>query len=377
VISLYTLFDQKSRPLISASLNHQTRDVKFYVLYFPKTGLNLNQIEETKAEVAQLLDGELIVNDFKRHLRAFGWDLDREYTAYSIPETPQPRAETLKQAKRYLVEQLKKIYLQPTKWHKLLADSSKVYQKLENRGVLNGFNHVHPQYGFALTGRSSTSGFNIQGTTDQHSILHPEKYEYFIHFDWTSADLRAASILSGDEKMQEAFKKSDPYTMMFEDLNDPEISREDCKLSLLKSIYSLQDDSPALEYYPEFKNWMRRQINQIAEEGYTETILGRRFTLDDGNKKTVFNAAIQGTVAHAMQNSLIQIEREFPDQIIAEVHDSIILGCDDGQLSAVVSKVARIMLNPLNGLVESNPRFPLKVNLGRKWRQWKLCKEYR
>jgi len=377
VISLYTLFDQKHRPLISASLDHQTRDLQFYTLYFPKTGITLFEIEETKKKILELFEGPVVVNDFKRHLRAFEWNLEGSYQAYSIPENPQPRIGTIKAAKKYLIEKLKGMLDQPAEWQKLLAESSRVYQQIENRGVLLGFNLIYPQYRFALTGRSSTSGFNIQGTTDEHPVRHPDQYEYFVHFDWTSADLRAASILSDDPKMQAAFEKSDPYTMMHEDLDDPEITREDCKLSLLKSIYSLQDDNAALDYYPDFQQWMRDQINQIAEEGYTETILGRRFTLDEGNKKTVFNAAIQGTVAHAMQNSLIRIQQQFPDMIIAEVHDSIILGCPDELLGHIVSKVAKIMLNPLEGLVPSNPRFPLKVNLGKKWRQWKLCKEYR
>ena len=109
------------------------------------------------------------------------------------------------------------------------------------------------KYDFTFTGRSKTSGFPIQGTTDKHDIkLLPDKRGYFIHFDWISADLRIASIISEDEELQESFKKSDPYDYISNILGEG-FSRSDCKIEFLKPIYSLSPDAPILDLFPKFQ----------------------------------------------------------------------------------------------------------------------------
>ena len=53
-----------------------------------------------------------------------------------------------------------------------------------------------------------------------------------------------ASILSGDQQLRRAFEQSDPYSHMQDILvkrsdGDGEITRDECKLHLLKSINSI------------------------------------------------------------------------------------------------------------------------------------------
>jgi DNA polymerase I-like protein with 3'-5' exonuclease and polymerase domains len=197
---------------------------------------------------------------------------------------------------------------------------------------------------------------------------HPD--EIFICCDWISADLRAAAALSGDGELSDTYAKSDPYTILSEMLDIP---REECKLAFFGVIYSLDVESPILDLFPVFKEWMKGQLASLAKNGYLNTPLGRRFKLGKRDEKSVFNAVLQGTVAHAMQSSLARMYDRLQDFLIAETHDSIILAAKRPLVPKVINEAVDIMLRPLKEL----PKFPLRVYIGKKWKQWKLYRDYR
>jgi len=377
---LYTLFDEHDppKPLISGVVIDKT--VKFYPMYMKGTGLSLYQVEENKQKVIEALTTKVFVNDMKTHIWALDLPTFCTYDAYTFPSL-RVQPDDLKQAKKYIASKLISMKkTKPSRWQKILADACLVYQHLQNRGVIVDWKLEKPLYGFTITGRSSTSGFNIQGATEESDVRIAEGSEdYLVHFDWMGADLRAASVLSKDEKMQAVFEKSDPYTVLAEDLQKHcgyEANREDLKVEFLKSMYSLNVESPVFEYYPGFLNWMKEALVEMRDTGYTETILGRRFSVESG-EKTAFNAIIQGTVAHAMQLVLIKLFAMMPDQILTEVHDSVIISCDKSSVSNVLKEVLPVMLRPFDGVLSSNPVFPVKVSIGKRWRKWKRYKEFR
>jgi DNA polymerase I-like protein with 3'-5' exonuclease and polymerase domains len=193
--------------------------------------------------------------------------------------------------------------------------------------------------------------------------------DFFICCDWISADIRVAAAISGDEELNESFIKSDPYTAMAEGLDLP---RKECKIAFLKSIYSLDVESPILELFPTLHKWMVGQIAEMRAKRTLSTPLGRPFKLDSRDEKSVFNAVLQGTVAHAMQSSLCQMEHA-RDHLLAETHDSIIFSCRRGLIPHIVKAATDAMLRPLEKL----PRFPLRVYIGKAWKKWKLYKEFR
>ena len=118
-------------------------------------------------------------------------------------------------------------------------------------------------------------------------------------------------------------------------------------------------------------------VVEMVDSGVLRSILGRPFPVKKENYKSVFSGMIQGSVAHAMHNSLIKVYREFPSNILVETHDSITMICDKTIAKDVINKVSAIMLRPFSGIINSNPLFPVKVYVGESWKNWKFLRVYR
>jgi len=382
VIHLYCYFDYhrgKHRPLYACSYDDKSQKADFYPLYFPMQGLPLFTAYKNEQKVKALFDGPLVLSGFKSFVSAFKLDPFKEYQIYdaSLPIEATPDFSGIKKAI------LKKIAVlikhKPSEWSKALVNAQLVYKTLEDRGYYYGNDKKYPIYDFAYTGRSKCIKNNIQGATVNDEIYHiNDEFDVFIHFDWVAADFRVASLISGDDSLEESFKTSDPYTRLAEELGDPEITREQCKLELFRSFYSMNPDAAPLEFYPQFSEWMKNSIAKIERNGYSLSLLGRKFQMGtERTLKSAFNAQIQGTVAHAMQNVIWQVHQKFPENILTEVHDSLILCARPKDAPEIIRGVSEVMLYPLNGISNVDAKFPIKISLGTKWKKWKPYKELR
>jgi len=375
-------FDNRKFPpkiLLVASYNSDTSVAEFLPIFQKGTGITLHQAIENLELVKQFVETEnVILSDFKSFVGALNLDYRKEYRIYDCGLPSLSFIGNLSKSKLQAAKCLAELRQSETNvWSKILAQAQIVYSYLENKGYYHNNKHCRPFYDLTYSGRSKCSKNNIQGSND-HDVIEPtnEDHDWFVHFDWIAADLRAASIMSNDQYLMKSFIDSDPYTMLHQDLNSSQVSREDCKKQLLGAIYSLNYDG--LECYQQLAKWMRHELSLIESHGYSKSILGKKFELEDNRTyKSVFNAKIQGSVAHAMQSVLYKVFQLFPDNIIAEVHDSLILASSQAQLKEIINSVSNIMLRPLEGYLESNPTFPLKVSVGKKWRQWKFYREYR
>jgi hypothetical protein len=142
----------------------------------------------------------------------------------------------------------------------------------------------------------------------------------------------------------------------------------------------LDDNNPAADFYPSFKAWIGACKLNIVRNGKLSSILGREFEIsDDRDNKSVFNATIQGSVAHAMQNCLKRVWELYPQNLFLESHDSITLTStsDKFDIRRKVSDVSRIMVQPFEGILKENPQFPIKVSIGSAYKKWKEYKRYK
>ncbi len=384
MIHLYSLFDYNNYPhKIIYTAFIKGGKVWTLPMYHPKND-NLYKIEKNRRLLKQLIrKSEIILNDFKSHIVAL--DLPKEDN-YMVYESNMPKLKSfpkvLPSAKKLCVQLLaasKKI--EPDLWRQILANSQLVYQHLEDNKVVQGNKVAEPIYGFVYTGRSKTQNFNIQGYTEGDLFHSNLNYDYFIHIDWMSADLRAAALLSKDEKLAGSFKTSDSYTIVVKDLNESleedeePVERNDIKLNFLQSIYSLDADGPVLQYYPTFQKWMKIKLKELEAHNKLQTILGREFKISEKrDTKSVFNSIFQGSVAHAMQIVLYRIFKLFPNNLLAETHDAVVLAAERASIPSIVSEVGGIMVEPFKGLIEGEHRFPIRISIGHKWREWKLFK---
>jgi hypothetical protein len=374
---VFTVFDynwKKPRPLISVAVGDE--ETYFYEFYLANTGMTIKQIWGNIDAFKSVFNGSVICNDFKAHIQAFGLEKHVNYDVYDV-QTDIPIADVNVMKKNLLKLVIEHKSKPPGIWQKVFANSSVVYQHLQDVGVYEGYKRVPVVYSQeTFAGRSKTLGYSLQGTTDQNAIHSPElKHAYQIQFDWVAADLRMAAHMSKDENMIESFLTSDPYSAMSESLGIP---RDECKKHFLKAVYSLNTNSPILECYPQFRDWMCRRIQRMKDGKDLYSLLGRPFRKTEKHDElAVFNAQFQGSVANAMQLVLIKLFPDYSSYILTETHDSIVLSCQESMISQLIKVTRPIMMNPFDGYVENGPRMPIKVSIGKEWRKWQHFKTYR
>ena len=385
MIHVFTLFDYTKRPirpLQSVIYDDHSKDVDFHTFFLPNTGIKLYEIFKRIDKFKKIFDKPVVVNDFKAHIEGFGLDLHTNYSTFEAiaPEVSRIPIEIIKagRSKLLLTKLLKSfVILKPQRWQNILARVQPVYRYLETRETYDGYDRLNYRYKMTNTGRSKTTGWNIQGATKKNFLrFGTDIGKAYIHFDWVAADMRVATLMSKDEYLEQSFAESDPYTQIASELGD-DYDRDDCKIEFLSGIYSLSPDNVIFGLCPTFQSWMKDRIVEMVDSGVLRSILGRPFSVKKENYKSVFSGMIQGSVAHAMHNSLIKVYREFPSNILVETHDSITMICDKTIAKDVINKVSAIMLRPFSGIINSNPLFPVKVYVGESWKNWKFLRVYR
>jgi hypothetical protein len=391
---VYTLFDRKTeRPRCTGIRDGDT--IKIFDVYRPGGGKTIKKIDKIKKLVKQIilkadLEGRrIITSDFKSHL--FSYDLPRHHREYNVYDVHLPEIKPAKsQARDFeVIQQVldRMPVATPMEYQKILANAAVVYQDLEDAGLLINHSPHYPKWSQrTFSGRSKTTGFNIQGFAEDYHVVPQggQECDVMIHFDWVCADIRVAAIMSKDQLLNKAFSHSDPYVVMMNELNsgsEEKITRDESKRYLLKSVNSMDFTSTALaEIYPRLGRWIRRCKETIEEGKPLQTILDRKFKLARSkNQLAVLNGVMQGSVAHAMQLVLRRVWDKLPNRIITETHDCLVVSAapDNTEIKAVIDIIAPIMLRPFAGVLDENPAFPFEVSIGKKWKKWKLHKIYR
>lgn len=374
-----TLFDhhRDGRPVMSGVWSPE--GAWFNEFYNKGSTKSIYEIEQGLAGFSSRLTGDVLLNDYKQHL--MGFKLRAPGTIYDCPlvvEGPRPMMAVALGLKA--MRQIK-----PAIWHKIRADASPAYKDMQERGIVYNYTKMHPVWHLdVFSGRSRAVGFAAQGLTDGDVVENVNGDTLLLHFDWAAADLRAAAVMSGDKDLNQAFIKSDPYQVLVDKINadgvGTPLTRDEGKICLLAALNSFDVDSEVLGAYPQLREWMMACQAKIQRDGYLTSILGRVFRVnpeEDRSEKSVFNATVQGTVAHAMQVSIRRIWDRYPDKILLEHHDSIILTARDGREAGEIIKFATgVMVQPFAGILTDNPTFPVVVSVGRQFRKWQKLKRF-
>jgi hypothetical protein len=373
------LFDRKMRPAIAGiRIGDKTIITPLFLQEFHRSFYDITQsVEKFRRWIEQWLlkDRILVTNDFKSLLSGFKFKdpLPKEQLRVYDTFIPLPKIpSTFAELSPLIEDQLSAMQKQKLKrWQNIAANSSVVYEFLERRGILVGGFHQHPKWSHrTYSGRSKNTGFNLQGTSANDHITDPygNNLDIFVNFDWRAADVRIAAILSRDEVLDKMSIESDPYLKLSEILD---ISRKDCKTMLLVAINKIDVDNPIFEIFPDLKKWMIASKEKLDSGQPIAGILGREF-YDSEKPRSAFNATMQGSIAQAMQITIRKIwEMDF--RLLVETHDSITVACNKDTLRYTIRTIANLMCRPFDGILASNPIFPVRVNVGDKWCQWKPC----
>lgn len=257
----------------------------------------------------------------------------------------------------------------------------------------------------ASTGRLSSTGPNLQnipirtknGKRVRKLFIPRDPNHILFSADYSQIELRVIASMSGDENMQEAFLGGDDiHTKTASKVfNVPinEVTREqrgNAKTINFGIIYgvsafglSQQSNLSRAEAkevidsyfisYPGIKKYIENQVSFARENGFVETLIGRRRYLRDINspnrvvrghaERNAVNAPIQGTAADIMKLAMVGVydrmkKEGFRSKMIIQVHDELVIDTLKSELEELKVLVIEEMENAFRLDV------PLEVDTG-------------
>ena len=265
---------------------------------------------------------------------------------------------------------------------------------------------IHAEFNQAVasTGRLSSNNPNLQnipirnprGREVRKAFICENENYVMISADYSQIELRVIAALSEDPNMISAFNKNldihsstaaKVFNVKLEDVtkeqrsnaktvnfgiiygvsafglsNQTSLTRSESKL-LIESYY---------DAYPKLKNYISNQINFARENGYVETILGRKRYLRDINSRNAIvrgaaernavNAPVQGSAADIIKIAMIKIhekfqESNFKSKMLVQVHDELVFEIHKKELEQV-KKIIKIEMEQAYSFC-----VPLKVDM--------------
>lgn len=245
---------------------------------------------------------------------------------------------------------------------------------------------VHTQYNQAVaaTGRLSSNHPNLQNIpirTQRGQLVRkafvPRNDDFLLlAADYSQIELRVIASLSGDPEMQSAFinnedihastaakvfgvplsevsreQRSQAKTVNFGIIygvsafglsNQTSLNRSEAK-DLIDAYYTT---------YPRLKAYMGEQVHFARENGYVETVLGRRRYLKDINsrnpvvrgaaERNAVNAPIQGSAADIIKIAMLRIHQKlkgFESKMLLQVHDELVFDAKKSELEGLQQMV--------------------------------------
>jgi DNA polymerase-1 len=273
--------------------------------------------------------------------------------------------------------------------------------------VLPSTGRVHTDYlqTVAATGRLSSNNPNLQNIPirtergrEIRKAFIPRNSDYqLLSADYSQIELRIIAALSEEDTMIESFKRgedihaataakvfqvplesvtreqrSNAKTVNFGIIygvsafglsNQTELSRSEAK-ELIDTYYKT---------YPKLRSYIDQQIAFARENGYVQTVLGRRRYLKDINgsnavvrgaaERNAVNAPIQGSAADIIKIAMIRIhqklqEGNFKTKMLLQVHDELVFDVYKPEMETISALIREEMENAHTLSV------PLEVEIG-------------
>ena len=250
---------------------------------------------------------------------------------------------------------------------------------------------VHTSYhqAVAATGRLSSSDPNLQnipirseeGRRIRKAFVAPDGWE-LLAADYSQIELRIMAHLSEDEGLLNAFAADrDVHQATAAEVFGvaPDAVTTDQRRSakainfgliygmsafgLARQLGIARDEAQAyvnlyFERYPGVKAYMDRTREQAREQGFVETVHGRRLYLPDIRsrnaqrrqyaERSAINAPMQGTAADIIKLAMIEVaawldKGDVPARLIMQVHDELVLEVERDAAAPVMAELVRLM----------------------------------
>ncbi|MGY3685580.1 DNA polymerase I [Vibrio coralliilyticus] len=251
---------------------------------------------------------------------------------------------------------------------------------------------VHTSYHQAVTatGRLSSTDPNLQnipirndeGRRIRQAFIAPHGYK-IMAVDYSQIELRIMAHLSGDKALLDAFQQGkDIHAATAAEIIGVDIEqvsaeqRRRAKAINFGLIYGMSAFGLAkqlgiprgeaqqymdtyFERYPGVMQYMEDTRSAAAEQGYVETIFGRRLHLPEiksrngmrrkAAERAAINAPMQGTAADIIKKAMLLVDEWIESQgqdrvkLLMQVHDELVFEVQESALAEIESKVQELM----------------------------------
>lgn len=249
--------------------------------------------------------------------------------------------------------------------------------------------HTSYQQAVAATGRLSSSDPNLQnipirtaeGRRIRQAFVASPGYK-LLAADYSQIELRIMAHLAKDEGLLHAFRNdldvhrataAEVFGVALEDVTTDQ--RRSAKAINFGLIYGMSafglakqigvDRKQSQDYidryfarYPGVLAYMERTRAQAAEQGFVETLFGRRLYLPDinaknpalrkGAERTAINAPMQGTAADIIKRAMVKVDNWLSEsgldaRVILQVHDELVLEVREDLVEQVKDEIRQHM----------------------------------
>lgn len=304
-----------------------------------------------------------------------------------LEKTPKGDPSTSESVLAMLGEQfvLPKTILEIRSLSKLKSTYVDALPKLAQTGRV----HCHFQQAVTSTGRLSCQNPNLQnipirtesGRAVRQAFIAPAGFQ-LVAFDYSQIELRIMAHISGDQTLSEAFLSgqdvhqrtaAELFSMSVDDVGPQE--RRVAKVINFGLIYGMSAFGLAkqlgvdrvtaqaymdryFERYPGVRAYMDSVRQRAIQDGYVETVLGRKIHFPDikhakaavrkAAERAAINAPMQGTAAELIKLSMLAVEdwmRDYSDMtfMTIQVHDELVFEIKNDFVATAVNKITTLM----------------------------------
>jgi DNA polymerase-1 len=271
---------------------------------------------------------------------------------------------------------------------------------------------IHTSYNQAIaaTGRLSSVNPNLQnipirsvnGREIRKAFIPSDDNHTFLSADYSQIELRIMAAMSQDEEMLKAFNEGKDIHAItaakIYQIPENEVDgdmRRKAKTANFGIIYGISafglsqrlniPRSEAKELidgyfrnFPKIKQFMDKQIELARNQGFVQTIKGRKRYLTDINsanavvrgmaERNAINAPIQGSAADIIKIAMINIYRQFEtlklkSKMVLQVHDEL----NFDVLKTELEQVKQIVKTEMEGAVELGVQLTVEMNAAGNW----------
>jgi DNA polymerase-1 len=267
---------------------------------------------------------------------------------------------------------------------------------------------VHTTFNLTIapTGRLSSADPNLQNIpvrTDLGKRIRTafiaEEGNVLVSADYSQFELRIAAALSGDQGMIDSFNSDSDIHIetaaLVYGIKPEEVTKAQRYAAKAVNFGIMYGQGPhglsatsGLDYgqarefiskyfeiRPKLKEYIDNLRKQALEDGYVETLLGRRrptpdvrssnFMVREGAYRAAINMPVQGTAADLMKKAMIDVNKKLPAnaKMLLQIHDSLIIEVPRKEAEAI----GKMMKETMENVYKLSVRIKADISTGKNW----------